>query len=113
MSRTYKDRPSKFVKEPWDKDRVLVSCKVIRTNWMTKELEEYTASMYLENKTTKTKKRKEVDTEEHWMTTPGWWIRMKHNKPQRRKANMLLTTISSLEDADIPDTKRSPHIYFW
>ena len=114
MSRTYKDRPYKLKHEPWDKDRVLVRCEVIRTNWLTKELEEYTTSRYLESKTTKTKKRKEVDTQDHWMRTPSWWTHLTMIRPERRKAKVLLVSIpADLEEADIPDLGRKPHIYFY
>ena len=114
MSRTYKDKPYKFShKQYWEQDRVLVSCEVIRTNWLTKELEEYTASRYIELPTTKTKKRKEVDTEDHWRTTPMWWHRLTYTRPERRKVKMLLATVADVETIDVPDTGRLPKIYFW
>lgn len=114
MSRTYKDRPYKIQKlEPWDKDRVMVRCEAICYDWLTKEPREYIATRYLECKTTKTKKRKEVDTEDHWMTTPSWWIHMKHTKPERRKSTMAVSTIADLEDVDIPNLHKMSHWYFW
>lgn len=97
MSRTFKDKPYKLKHEPWDMDRAR-----IEGTWYSIDLP-----------TTKTKKRKEVDTEDHWMTTPGWWIHMKHTKPERRISNMKVATIADLEDADIPNLHKMSHWYFW
>ena len=106
MSRTYKDKPYKLSEfySSWSQDR-----------------EEF---RYLENgflfyghiykKTTKTKKRKEVDTEDHWMTAPGWWNRMVVTRPERKKVNSRLQSLpDDLEEVDIPDLGRKPKIYFW
>lgn len=109
MSRTFKDRPTRVKYEPWDKDRspIYVEYKdcILRYS-------------YIFNKTTKTKKRKSVDTQEHWMTTPGWWIRLMMGKPQRREGTLwerkaVLTDPDSLLDLDTPSIGRKPHIYFW
>lgn len=98
MSRTYKDKPYKLKHEPWDKDR-----GIIEGTWR-----------FVELPTTKTKKRKEVDTECHWMTTPSWWNRIWHNRPERRKATVLLASLpADLDEVDVPDLGRKPHIYFW
>lgn len=114
MSRTYKDRPYKVQQiDPWDKDRIKVSCEAICYDYFTNEPVDYIATRYLESKTTKTKKRKEVDTEYHWMTTPSWWNRMQHTRPERRSAKVALSQVSDVEEADIPDLGRKPHIYFW
>ena len=115
MSRTYKDKPYKLRNiDAWDKDRVMVRCEAICYDWLTKEPRTYIATRYLEGKTTKTKKRREVDTEDHWMTTPMWWIHMWHTRPERRKAKMLLTSLpADLEEVDVPDTGHKPHHYFW
>lgn len=103
MSRTYKDRPHRVQHEDWNKDRI----QVFPGTWH-----------YIYLPTTKTKKRKALDTEEHWMTTPGWWIRLRMNKPQRRGGSLwerkaVLTDFSSLLELDTPDVSRKPHIYFW
>ena len=97
MSRTYKDKPSKILHESWNKDMV------------------WTGSGYLHLPTTKTKKRKEVDTEWHWMSTPSWWTRMTMIKPERRASKLLerKALISDLVDFEIPDTGRKPHIYYY
>ena len=104
MSRTLKDKPYKLKHEPWDMDRVRYweDC-----NYRCYQLP-----------TTKSKKRKEVDTEDHWMGTPGWWIRLMMGKPQRRAGRMweheaAKVTGDSLEDLDTPNVSRKPHIYFW
>lgn len=109
MSRTYKDRPNRVRYEPWDKDRspIYIEYKdcVLRYS-------------YLFNKTTKTKKRKKVDTEEYWYPTPGWWTRLMMNKPQRRAGSLweqevVRTNIQELDNLDTPSVSRKPHIYYW
>ena len=101
MSRTYKDKPSKLRHSHYrnDKDFVCVD------------------GMYLYElklPTTKPKKRKEVDTEWHWMTTPSWWTRLMMNKPQRREVKLWerKALISDLEDLIEPG-KKYKHVYFW
>jgi hypothetical protein len=68
--------------------------------------------------TTKTKKCKKVDTEDHWMSTPSEWTRLMMNRPQRRQGNLwereaAKTDISSLGDLDKPNVSRKPHVYYW
>lgn len=101
MSRTYKDKPYKL-KTAWQQDVIYLE------NFYTRL-----------DKTTKTKKRKEVDTEDHWMTTPSWWTRLTMTRPERR-ANRLheVAVVKSidmedLECFDFPDLGRKPHNYFW
>lgn len=65
-----------------------------------------------------TKKRKEVDTECHWMTTPGWWVRMMMNKPQRVASKqwereVVKMVVEDLVDADPPSLGKKPHVYYW
>jgi hypothetical protein len=102
VSRTLKDRPSRVKHEPWDKDLVRVE------GWFR----------YINLPTTKTKKRRKVDTEWHWMNTPSWWTRLMMNKPQRREGSIwerkaVLTDFSSLLELDTPGVGRKPHVYFW
>lgn len=109
MSRTYKDKPSKFKYEPWDKDRYL-----LKTN-VGDYFHHYN---YLWTKTTKTKKRKEQDTEWHWMGTPSDWTRLMMNKPQRRAGTLwerevVKCQVADLEEVDKPSVSRKPHIYYW
>ena len=99
MSRTFKDKPYKLQHPRWDADWV----------WTENYGHRWT-------KTTKTKKRKELDTEDHWMTTPMWWIRLVMSKPERRAAKTAThkaLLVEDLEEVDIPDLGRKPHIYFW
>ena len=96
MSRTFKDKPGKL-KHDYDTDRVMTEA------WSFRQLP-----------TTKTKKRKEVDTEDHWMSTPGWWVKMTMNKPQRRAVHLWekKVLVSDIEEVMVPG-KKVPHIYFW
>ena len=99
MSRTYKDKPSRVLHDPYDKDRVMTE------TWHYRELP-----------TTKTKKRKEVDTEWHWMSTPSWWTRLNMVRPERRAAHLqevMALKVVDLEDIDFVDTGRKPHQYYW
>lgn len=102
MSRTYKDKPYTLKHEPWDMDRVRIP-----------------GSYYsLQLPTTKTKKRKEVDTEDHWRGTPSWWTKMCMIKPQRREGSLwerkvVKTQVTELEEVDKPSVSRKPHIYYW
>lgn len=99
MSRTLKDKPHRVTNEPWDKDYIM--CE----GWG-----------YRYGKTTKTKKRKEVDTEDHWMSTPGWWVKMMMTRPERRAAHLqevsVLKTVD-FEEVDFPDLGKKPHVYYW
>jgi len=57
MSRTNKDKPDKFLHEAYDKDYIQIP-----GTWY-----------HIWAKTSRTKKRKTLDTEWHWMGTPSWW----------------------------------------
>ena len=61
------------------------------------------------------KKKRELDTEYHWMSTPGWWTRLMMNKPQRRSEHLLerKALVSDIDNFDIPDTGKKPHVYYW
>ena len=80
-----------------------------------------TWNSYLYLKTTKPKKRKKQDTENHWMSTPGWWVNMFMNKPQRRAtklweqnfSNKDIPTEDDIDYYDTPSVSRKPHIYYW
>ena len=99
MSRTYKDKPHEFKFDAYDKDRILTE------NWSYRQLP-----------TTKTKKRREVDTEDHWMSTPSAWTRLMMIRPERREAHLLEAAAlkaANLEDFDFPNKRKKPHIYYW
>lgn len=104
MSRTYKDKPSKLKRELYDQDFILV--------------ENYGYYKYRLGKTTKTKKRKEVDTEDHWMTTPSWWNNLFHTRPIRGKFRKFLHDVVRSDKERIdemlePSDSKSPHKYYW
>lgn len=91
MSRTYKDQPNR------------IRFPEVYPYWVECE---------------KTKKRREVDTEWHWMSTPGWWTRLTMNRPQRRAGKLWeqvakLTQQQELETLDYPGVSHKPHIYYW
>lgn len=101
MSRTRKDKPSKFKYDPYDKDRLMLE------NWYWREL-----------KTTKPKKRRSQDTEWHWMGTPSWWNHLFHTKPRRKASQMwavkaLHTNIEDLDLLHKPNYSNKPHSYFY
>lgn len=106
MSRTYKDRHWKirFPEQARLKDY--------------EKVETPHGYSWLHLPTTKTKKRKEVDTEWRWMATPGWWVNMMMTRPQRRAGHVWETEVvklsdEELEDTDPPDASRKPHVYYW
>lgn len=99
MSRTYKDSNRRLFSAYWNQDYIAVE-----------------GYGYRLGKTTKPKKRKELDTEDHWMSTPGWWIKMTMNRPERRGAHLLEKKVlctPDIEEVDFPDLGRKPHIYYW
>ena len=98
MSRTYKDDRSRKFTGYWQQDRITVG------------------SWYIQLPTTKPKLRKEVDTEDHWMSTPSSWTKMMMIRPERRAAHLLeveALKTADIEDVDFPDLGKKPHIYYW
>jgi hypothetical protein len=85
MSRTYKDKPWKFK---------------VHTNWGF-------------GREDQPKKKKNKDTEWHWMGTPSWWTHMFMIRPRRVKENQQLRNISDIEEFDFIDVKRKNHKYYW
>ena len=134
MSRTYKDVSWKHRKDHYDykHDTVLVpyTCEdKYEYDWVTDEngkevfkrveLEipkTYVLDIRMKTKTTKPKRRKEVDTECHWMTTPSWWNRCFNNVPQRRKGRAWERKVlfeADVEETDPPIFSKKPHKYYW
>lgn len=79
-----------------------------------------TSYTWIEKPGVKTKKPKNCNQEWDWIgTTPGWWNRLFHTKPQRRKAHLWeremqkVTTEDDLEEADLPHTGNKPHKYYY
>jgi hypothetical protein len=106
MSRTYKDLPNKlrFPEEAWDYRYYFSGGR--------KYID------YLQYPGVLTKKKKNVDTENHWMTTPMWYIREFMNQPQRAKGrqwekSVLKVDINDLDIIDYPSVSRKPHLYYW
>jgi len=63
------------------------------------------------------KVKKEVDENWHWCNgTPGWWVRIMMNRPERRAAHLqeveALKAVD-LEEVDFADIGRKPHEYYW
>lgn len=117
MSRTTKDKPSKLKHAAWDKDREYFKYTCIWENYAG-EIVEHEWKAYLQTKTTKPKKRKKVDHENHWMTTPSWWNNLFHTRPIRGNFRTFLSAAkkSKLEDIEgmlEPTDSKSPHKYFW
>lgn len=107
MSRTYKDRPYKLHSSYWRSDEEeYIPCGNPMFPWAV-----------MKKKTSKPKKRKEVDTEWHWMSTPSWWTRLTMNRPQRRAGHTWETGVIGLqfidETLDYPGVGKRPHNYFW
>ena len=105
MSRTYKDKPYKLHVNYWRYDNDDYYQPNPELTWYV-----------IKKKTSKPKKRKEVDTEYHCMNTPSWWTRLIMNRPQRRAGRIWEDTVLreiNLEDTDPPGVGRKPHIYYW
>ena len=109
MSRTYKDikkvKLIRYYKERWETEYYRD----------IPELQFY----WLKKPGVTPKKRKEVDTEDHWLSyTPSWWNNMFHTRPTRRKfANFCITVKKyRIHDLDIflePSESRKPHKYYY
>ena len=107
MSRTYKDRPARvrYPEQQWD------------YRYHTGAEDDWRLHL-LKRRGVLTKKRRKVDTEWHWMSTPGWWIRQFMNRPQRRAGHawehdIVKWKIEDIDLSDYPCVSRKPHIYYW
>ena len=85
MSRTYKDKP-----------------------WQFKTYSEWGFG-----REDQPKKKKKVDTQHHWMSTPSRWTHEMMIRPRRSNENQQLRNIGDIEEFDFVDRKRKPHIYYW
>ena len=107
MSRTLKDRnwELKFPEIRWDYGTIKITSD-----------SGYTIK-YIKLPGVKTKKRKELDTDWHYLRgSPSWWTRLTMNRPQRRAGHVweqkvLLET--DLEDTDPPSVGYKPHVYYY
>lgn len=106
MSRTYKDNRRRRFGEYWKTDKEYIDGTPFCWGY------------FIELPTTKPKLRKEVDTEDHWMSTPSWWNNLFHTRPIRGKFRNFCelarkTRIEALEDMFEPEDSNSPHKYYW
>lgn len=104
MSRTYKDIPRKYShpEEAFEKNYYICP-KTFRL---------------IKLPTDRPKKKKKKDTMHHWMTTPGWWISLMMNSPQRAAGKVWENEvrkmrIEDLEEVTLPSVSRKPHVYYW
>lgn len=102
MARTYKDDARRrYFNSYWQQDHILLE----GFGWRLA-------------KTTKPKLRKEVDSEDHWMTTPSWWNNLFHTRPIRGKfrnytKGVVRCPIEYIDDLVEPLDSNRPHKYFW
>lgn len=124
MSRTFKHikrvKNKNYYRDRWEAEHYKFEYEGKVYSWpdyneTTKLVTRYT---YLKRPGVLVKKRKEVDSEDHWMSTPSWWTRLTMNKPQRREGRMwehevVKSCIDVLEEADPPGVGKKPHIYYY
>lgn len=67
----------------------------------------------------RTKKRKDSDSEWHWLqSTPSWWTNLFMNRPLRREAQrwerevQKVQDVEDLEDLDKPNVSKKPHKFY-
>ena len=122
MSRTYKDRNrvklKRYYRDRWETEHTKFVYEGWKYVWpdFNNSVGTITRTIYLKKAGVKPKKRKELDTEDHWMSTPGWWVKMTMTKPQRRSQHLLekqALKAVDIEDVDFPELGRKPHIYYW
>lgn len=130
MSRTYKDRPWKVANPEarWDFGSERIAYEATRrvyqldpetnTYCFMDSTEPCIKFFHVNIAGAKTKKKKRVDTEWHWMTTPGWYISEFMNRPQRARGRawehkVVNTAIEDLDTLDTPSVGRKPHLYYW
>lgn len=120
MSRTYKDsnrvKLKRYYRDRWETEHDKFTYEGWKYAWpdFNTARGTTTRTIFLAKAGVKTKKRKEVDTTDHWMSTPSWWTRLMMNRPQRRQVKLWerKALISDLEDLIQPG-KKYKHVYFW
>ena len=125
MSRTYKHtkeaKLKRYYKARWETehDKYVYQGTTYYLQELNDVVPEYvTRTMYLKKAGVLTKKKKVVDSEHHWMTTPSWWNNLFHTRPIRGKfRNFCLNAVKSgtdtLEEMLEPEDSKNPHKYFW
>ncbi len=94
MSRTYNTRPTRIVHGDY-RDRYEEGYCLLKRGYLPKL-------------------KRNVDTENHWMSTPSWWTRMMMNRPSRSKARIDCHKVHfaiDYEDVDIDHFRDKP--YYW
>lgn len=118
MSRTYKDRPTRIRFPQYTIDDKYeyfeYELETPRLNWHGKLI---THSKYsLKKAGYLPKKSRREDTVWRWQSTPSWWTRMYMTRPERTRAKREVAKIkycADLEEVDIPNLKKKPHVYYW
>jgi hypothetical protein len=111
MSRTYKDRHWKlrFPESHWEFGTVRIE--------YDDEERGYIRCSYLHAPGVKTKKRRDIDVEYHWVQgTPSWWTNLFMNRPMRRKGRAWERKVlfeEDIEETDPPGVSHKPHKYYW
>ena len=130
MSRTYKDKPWKVTQPEsrWDFGTEQIAYESTRrvyeldleTNtYCFRDTDEFcTIYRRISIAGVKTKKKKRVDAEWHWMSTPGWYINLFMNRPQRSSGKLwerrvVKVPVEELVDETLPGVGRKPHLYYW
>lgn len=137
MSRTYKDRPYKHLKDKlsWDERHEKVEYEgyvydyAIPYSYPDTSLREYLDSKFIVGTCIKTfivekagilkkRKRSYYDAGDYWFRrTPSWWTREFMTVPKRaacRNWEKQAIYADDLEDyKDCPDFGRKPHVYYW
>lgn len=100
MSRTYKDiSRRKHFNTYWQQDHILLES----FGWRLA-------------KTTKPKLRKELDTEDHYLSGgPSWWNNLFHTRPIRRKFRDYCSILLGSSDLEVlePLDSNKPHQYYY
>lgn len=122
MSRTNKDsrrvKLKRYYEDRWHTEYEKFTYETSYRGWAGYEVEEngktYTKTFWLKKAGVRPKKRKKVDTEDNWMTTPGWWVRLTMNRPQRREVHLWerKALFSDIEEL-IQPSRKVGHVYYW
>ncbi len=124
MSRTYKHtkkvKLKRYYRDRWDSEHEKIEYVGCYYTWPDLETptREYIGTRYLKKPGVRPKLRKEIDSEDHWMNTPSWWVNLMMTKPQRREGSLwerevVKTPLEDLDGVDTPNISKKPHIYFW
>lgn len=107
MSRTLKDRKweLKFPELNWQFDSIKITS------------DSSYSVRYIKLPGVKTKKKRELDSDWHYLKgSPSWWTRLTMNRPQRRAGRVWEHTVLKeldLEDCDPPGVGHKPHVYYY